>query len=61
MPDDLRYKLTDDEIREVYALAHGGRFTQQQIADRYKIHQAYVSHIKLGKHRKQLTSEKDNG
>lgn len=47
--------LTREEVIEIYELAHSGTISQFKIADKFKIHQANVSSIKLGKTWSHLT------
>jgi len=42
-------KLTYKDIKEIRVVLKEGKMTQQQIADRYGVHQAAISKIKLGK------------
>lgn len=44
--DNPHAKLTEAQVLEVYALAHEGRMTQQQIADAYGIGRRRVGKIK---------------
>ena len=42
-------KLVEQDVIDIYSMAQSGRFTQQQIADKYNIVQVAVSDIVTGK------------
>lgn len=46
--------LTDDQVIEVWRLAHSGQISQSEIARKYGIPQSSVSEIKLGKRYKHV-------
>lgn len=48
-------KLTPAKVLEIYAMAHKEEFSQDEIADRFNIHQSTVSDIKLGRRWGNLT------
>jgi HNH endonuclease len=50
-------RLTDDEIRTIYARYHKGNVSQQQLADEYGIHQTAVSSIVTGKRWQYVTQQ----
>lgn len=50
-------KLTETQVKEIYILAHEGKFSQQEIAEKYGIIHQQVSNIKLKKRWKHLLGE----
>lgn len=48
-------KLTNDQVLDIYSMAHATHFNQYQIAELYGIHQSTVSDIKLGRRWNNLT------
>lgn len=49
------FKLSHDQVREIYIAAHSEVLSQEEIAECYNVHQSTVSDIKRGKRWKLIT------
>lgn len=52
-------KLTEEQVKEIYKLAHEGKLTQEEIAKKFDIIHQQVSNIKLKKQWKHLLGENE--
>lgn len=51
------FKLTHEQVREIFIAAHNGDLSQDTIAEEYEVHQSTVSDIKRGKRWRLITQD----